>query len=712
VEKSRHPDSSVGSVFLWSSFPFLRFTLALIAGILLAIFSPHLIPRPINLFALCLPTYIFCWFVVRKPYLFRSIFLGITGISLLILFGYNYTLLQQESNLPSHLLNVEPDYYTATVISPPEEKTKTIKTLVSVDRVKHKGDWACSTGKVILYLTKKSEIKLKYGDQLLISGSPQIIPGPANPNEFDYKSYLAYRNIYHRQFIDYKQVLTFGYDPPYSLLARALHLRNRFSKIIEQTISSAREQSVAKAIILGDRQQLEPELKSAYGNAGIMHILAVSGLHVGIIYLIILVPFGNLRYHRRGRFLFFAITLLTLWSYAFITGFSPSVLRAVTMFSFIALAQSTNQHSNIYNTLAISAFTLLIWDPFLIMHVGFQLSYLAVLGIIYFTPKIYQKLYTENWLPDKIWMITCVSLGAQLATTPLTVYYFNQFPLYFLITNLVAIPSAFLMVAIGFVVLLFSFLTPLAKIIGNVLESVIWLTNEIIVFSQMLPYQTIELNIDTIQVISIYLMLAFLTLLFIRRHFTYSFCACFVIAFFSYAELGQVIKAKARDQITFYNINGNSVMSRMIGNKAYILSNNDMSPDHRSYQFNILPHLKQEKIEDIHFARLSDIDILHPWRIGETGGNFLFVINKKRFAYIFSELNGMPPKEKLKLDILILTQAAAKNFNILRNFFDYQQLIIDSSVPPWDAEALELVCKQEKIDCKIVRRDGAWTLNL
>jgi competence protein ComEC len=222
-----------------------------------------------------------------------------------------------------------------------------------------------------------------------------------------------------------------------------------------------------------------------------MHILAVSGLHVGILYWLFSILLYRHKKIRQKGWLNSVLILLGLWIYAGITGFSPSVLRATLMFSFIVMATLLGKSSNIYNTLAVSAFVLLLGSPLLVFSVSFQLSYLAVLGIVYMQPKIYRWLTFNNFILRQLWMWTSVYLAAQLATTPISLYYFHQFPTYFIIANWIVVPAAFLIFTLGLGLLLTGWSSSLSACIGWILEQLTWLVNQFVAWMNNLTYSVI-----------------------------------------------------------------------------------------------------------------------------------------------------------------------------------------------------------------------------
>ena len=203
---------------------------------------------------------------------------------------------------------------------------------------------------------------------------------------------------------------------------------------------------VASALLLGYRENLDKELVKSYASAGAMHVLAVSGLHVGILYLLLTRIFSFLKKVKKvknGKFILTILIVSFLWFYAIMTGLSASVMRATTMFSFIVIGNELlNRKTSIYNTLAVSAIILMIINPFIVYQVGFQLSYVAVVGIVYLQPKLNRLFYSRYKLVRGVWAITCVSLAAQIATFPLSLHYFHQFSTYFFISNLIVIPAS------------------------------------------------------------------------------------------------------------------------------------------------------------------------------------------------------------------------------------------------------------------------------
>src|SRR5690606_32609393 len=298
----------------------------------------------------------------------------------------------------------------------------------------------------------------------------------------------SWRNIFHQHVVRENEVTLIDHDPPSAILNYSINVRTWALSVLERHITGDRERAIAQALVLGVTEDLDNELTGAYAASGAMHVLAVSGLHVGILYMIIAFVLGPVKHIPGGKWIFMFSSVCLLWTYACITGLSPSVLRAVTMFSFFALARPLNYRTNIFNTLASSAFCLLLYDPFLIASVGFQLSYMAVVVIVWLHPFLYQLWDPDSRILDEIWKISSVSIAAQLITTTVTLFYFHQFPNYFLLANLFVIPLAFAVLAGGLALLASAWLAPLAEMIGWVENKLIAMLNYLVFKVQQLPY--------------------------------------------------------------------------------------------------------------------------------------------------------------------------------------------------------------------------------
>ena len=426
--------------------------------------------------------------------------------------------------------------------------------------------WEPTNSFVNAYVPLIDTTKIVKGDLLLVYGVPNEVNGPANPGEFNYKNYLVYNRIHHQDYLG-EDFVIIGHKPSSLIVRISDRLRTYCAENIETYISDSDARAVILALSLGVKDELDNELVQAFSATGVMHVLAVSGLHVGIIYLLLFNVFRKLGLtKKRYRWLMAILSILLLWFYALLTGLSPSVLRAVTMFTFVALRRALFRKGNIYNTLAASAFVLLWFNPYLIMSVGFQLSYLAVFGIVYLQPKLYALWSTDVWILDRIWAISCVSIAAQLATGPLSVLYFHQFPTYFLVSNLFIIPAAFISLLGSLLMMLLSLIPIAARGVGWLLNEFVSLVNRLVFWVSQFPESTINgIHLDILQTWLMYFVIGgIVSYLVYQKKYWLTMAFCVSVAF-AVSQIFHFSEAANSIELTQLDLNNMQVVDARVG---------------------------------------------------------------------------------------------------------------------------------------------------
>jgi len=480
-------------VFNWRQYPIIRFILPFIAGILFAVYSSANGDQW-SYIALSLIVLLTGFEIFKIGKSFKWNWLnGLVSSAAL----FSLAVFLVIWNTP----NLQEDFYkkqsfqwiVAKVKSPLIEKEKTYQAKLEVQATVQNGLVSEASGTILTYL-EKSDVTaaLPYGELIAIQTKLNEIEGPKNPGQFDYQEYMRFHGIYESGYVPADQLVDLEINEGLFFMEIADRLRKRFLTVLKTSGLEEKQFPIASALVLGQREFLDPDTVRSYSSAGAMHVLAVSGLHVGIIYMVLNFLLKFLDRNKRSKIVKAIILLSILWIYAMITGLSPSVLRATTMFSFIIVASAMNRNTNVYNTIAASALLLLIIDPFLIMQVGFQLSYLAVLGIIYFQPKIANWFYFKNKPLNYVWQITSVSIAAQLATFPLGLLYFHQFPVYFIVSNLIVIPCAFVILGLGMLTIATGFSSMISGWFGYLMNKVIWILNGGVAWIESLPFSLIE----------------------------------------------------------------------------------------------------------------------------------------------------------------------------------------------------------------------------
>jgi len=473
----------------------------------------------------------------------------------------------------------------------PEEKEKTYKGIIRVEKVINNKEVIKCRGKLLVYFKKsKKSNSLFYGDVLLIKGTITEVAPSLNPAQFDFKKFLSYKRIYHQAFLNETEWIETGINHSFQISYFIIQLRQKIIEQIKIHVKNTDEQSIAMALLVGYQTELSNDVKFSFISTGAMHVLSVSGLHVGLIFLVFSYLTRFLKKKKRGKIIYLILNLLFLWVYAILTGFSPSVLRATTMFSFVLIGQNSGRIPNIYSSLYFSLFILLLFDPLMISQVGFQLSYAAVIGIVALQPRIYNLIKVKNvWILDKIWALTSVSLAAQLATFPLGLFYFTQFPVYFLISNLLVIPISTFILYAGFVFLItipigFDFLN---NILSWLLNASLWLLNHSVTMVQNWPKGLIsEIYISLLMTLLIYLLIFLLIVFLVNKQRKYFLYLLTTIVLIYSGSLFWKIKNKTTSNAIIYSIKGHQLIGFFDYGKVIFWGDSSILNDYETLKYN------------------------------------------------------------------------------------------------------------------------------
>lgn len=454
----------------WNKYPFLRLVIAFSAGILLA--GRFTMLHPARVFGVMMGLMLLETLLIRylKSYRYR----WVSGLLMLMLFVMAGYLRARVLEVPFcrgeevHEVAGGEGCYVARVCELPVEKGQSVKILLELKGFRSEGRERPVSGKVMAYLEKSAAAReLGYGEVLAFSVPVEEVPPPRNPEEFDYRTHLSHRGVTGRVYLKEGDWVPLGLNDGNRLLAFALRFRASLLYVLQRSGVTEDEFGVGAAILLGYDESLPAQVRQNYVAAGAMHVLCVSGMHVGVIYMLAAFVLGLIGKGRR-RDTFKRILLLALvWFYALITGLSPSILRSTFMITMLVFGVLVHRKGFTLNSMAASAFVLLLVNPNNLYAIGFQLSYAAVLGIFLLQPPIYNLIYVRNKLLDKAWEITAVSLAAQVATMPFTVYYFHQCTPYFWLSNLLMTPVSFVVIMMGMLLFLVSWVPWLSVWVGK-----------------------------------------------------------------------------------------------------------------------------------------------------------------------------------------------------------------------------------------------------
>ena len=701
------PNKRAACMHVWASFPLLRYLLWLLAGLLAAMYLP--LEGSWFLWALAASASLYILsFILRKGLVFFPLLQGVLAFVFLFSLGF----LRMQERQAGVQLSFSPEttgYYLVEARAEAQATPKTIKVPVRLLASRSSEDWQKAEGKLMLYIRKDSLRKVPaYGDRLLVKMAPAEIPGPLNSNTFNYKAYMETQGICCQAFVLPTDVYWLR-EGRADLRGLALNIRKWASAQLARHLEGAQEEAIANALLLGYREQLDEEINQAYATAGAMHVLAVSGLHVGFLYLFLRLLFHPWRRQPLLKWLGFACSLLVLWSYAFITGLSPSVLRAVSMFSFIAFAVQLKRHSGIYNALAMAAFILLLYDPLMLRAVGFQLSFLAVFGIVYLQPRFARWYAGRHWILRKAGDLLTVSLAAQLATFPLGLYYFGQFPTYFFLTNLLVVPAASLMLGLGFLFLLSSLISePLAAAVGFLLEGIIKLVNGAVFTAEWLPFSSIAISLTATQLALLLLFILALILLMQDKKFYEALLTAALGLGLLTSFFFQTYTQKQQRRLLLFHMPGYSALQLVEGRADFLYAPFELPG--QQLKHTIRPGR-------VALGLASGLELKAPNGINppivQQEGYDLLVWRGYSLAYVYKPLpEPCLFQEPLPVDFVVVAANAVKELEVLRCYFKVGKLLIDGSNQIYVQKKLQQEAEILNLPYHLTAEAGAFELNL
>lgn len=689
--------------------PFVRLLSALIVGILTGNFGSWYHTSLPFIWLVFVVLYLLLVFLLPKTKkIYFAPFQGFLLLFIIVFSGYLLVHFRNESNWSHHVLQEKQhfEYFQARIISEVQEKPKTYQFVCAIEQIQIDDRWKKTRNKVNIFLQKdsSSSYKPRFGDVFITNNKLQLINKPLNAYQFNYRKFLSYKNIYHQQYIKKQE---FGYSGHRlawyeHIEALAIRIRQYCDKALKRYIASEQEHSIAAALVLGVKHHLDEDLKQAYTNAGVTHILAVSGMHVGIIFGLLNLFLGRLKKIKHGKLMYVLSVLFILWLYAFVTGLSGSVSRAVTMFSLITIASNIGRNTNIYNTLASSAFLLLLWNPFLLMDVGFQLSYLAVISIVYLYPKLYPLYEAPNRVIDFLWQMTCVSVAAQVFTLPITLYHFHQYPTYGILASVLVVPLGQFILQLGILVISVSWLPVVAEWVGWFLQKLIWITNKIVFGIENLDYATTSLVLNAPQALALGTFLLFLVWFFEYRKFGYLVLAVLAYTFVSGSFIWQnYIQAKQRVFVV-YGIPNAWACSLTEGFRSQLWTDSTLQNHIGRLNFNT------KNLLDELGTRQKNYNTFPHWQ--DFGNWKLWVWQGERFVFIQERLNSND-WERINLienAYLIIQNNAVRNLDKLTQ--KPKLLIVDASNKSYFAENLSQEAAERSYPMYNILEKGSFVL--
>ena len=527
-------------------------------------------------------------------------------------------------------------------------------------------------------------------DKAIDSTLKDEIKSPLNPYQFNYKNYLEKQGIYHQLKLNANNHIVLE-NSSRTIKGYATSLRQNIITKLEQAHFGNAELGIIQALFLGQRDTISEETYTDYKNAGAVHILAVSGLHIGILLLFLEFMLRPMEFLPKGKTFKLVAIVLLLWGFAFLAGLSASVVRAVTMFSFVAYALYLNRPSNTFNILALSMFfILLVFDPMLLFNVGFQMSYAAVFAIVWVYPILQKFWYPKNWLVRQAWQLLSVSIAAQVGVLPISLYYFHQFPGLFFISNLLIVPFLGLILGLGIIVVAFILLNIAPNNLIELYNAIIGIMNSVIKWvAQQEAFIFRNISFDSFQLVLTYCLLISMIWILIKNTFkrTLTFLICFIVL--QLWLLYNQQNTYEKEQLLLVHQTKNSILAHQKGNELSVFTNNSSATKNFATSFQI-----HERVEKLNYQHLRNS----------------YKFNNQNLVLIDSF--GVYDFKPNNVDYLILTQSPKINLERLIDSVRPKVLIADGSNYRSYIKRWEQTCTKKELPFHYTGEKGAYIFKI
>lgn len=689
---------------VWKEAPFIRMLVPLMAGIIIQWYSPFTVSTLIATAFVC--TLLLIVFSFFKGYVLFA-YKWIAGILLMSLFVIAGALLTQFKNI-THQTKWFGNTYTegATIIAvlnePLVEKNKSYKAIASVIAIDDNKKLTGTVGDIIIYFQKDSTLplKLNYGSAIAFSNALQQITNSGNPGAFDYKRYCLFQNITHQVYISDKDItlLNDQFQPLYKQWLQ--HSKTSLLQILKKYIPGAKEAGVAEALLIGYRDDLDRDLVQSYSNTGVIHVIAISGMHLAMIYGLLILILKPLNRNNKTRLLRGAIILSVLWLFTLLSGAGPSILRSAVMFSFIVVGESLAKQVSIYHTLSASAFFLLCYNPFFVWDVGFQLSYTAVLSIVIFSKPITNWFYFKYKWADNIWKLMAVTISAQILTTPLSIYHFHQVPNLFLLSNLIIVPLSGIVLYAEIFLCCIAFIQPVAAFCGKIISLLIQCMNSFIHWVDRIPFSvTNNISISIIQTALLYTIIIFLSIWLMHKKTSMLKYALGVLIVFTTIRVVEHIQQQQRNTMVVYNTPKYRAIDFVQGTDYYFLGDDTCRVNGFFKNFHLNP-------SRIMYRAKEAVTLPGLWN----SPPYLFFQNKT-IVLLDSATKINAVSKPVNVDIVLLSQNVKYPLTLIRQAFNGDLYIFDGSNTSWKIRQWKSECDSLHLRRHSVPDDGAFVLN-
>ncbi len=529
-----------------------------------------------------------------------------------------------------------------------------------------------SSSKILVYFKYKEANKIIHRDRFYTSKKIYRINKNLNPSTFDYQQFMARKSIYHQVVLNDGDFMKIKPDQNISLKSISNKLRRIAQDIIDKSITDENSGAIISAMTLGQKDRLTKELNQAFINSGSVHVLAVSGLHVGIIGGLgfFLINFFNFK-NSLLKLIRIPILLCWIWTFVFVTGSAPSSIRAGIMFSLFFIARQYSLATNLYNILAFAGAIMLLINPMELYNIGFQFSFLALISIVFFYPYILNIYIPKNRIIRYVWQLMVVSLSAQILVLPLSIFYFNQIPSYFVISGIITAPFAGIIIIATVVLIIAQLLVSpsiLVELLSKSLEHFVQLFYSCIYKIDALPGSVIHsIDISYYSLFLLYLAIVSISIYLTARRPVYLFIGILLLNFQAVIHIIEKRQKWSQKKLIVYDIPRQSQIDLFYYGHLIELKSDTLQ--HNSKEYNCTPYRNKYYLkvnDDLDFDNI------------ETESGFYRIDSTILLLYPNEEVTNY--KYSYSLDYLILNKETLVNLDKLIAAFQVEKIILDSSI--------------------------------
>ncbi len=691
---------------IWKKAPFIRLLLPLIAGIILQWY----LQIPLQIIATALISFGIAFLLfLLLPIALRFKIQALQGFIIQLLFIALGAWLTWQKDVRHHNnwygnYYKEGSYLVVRIDEPLVEKNKSYKADGYVETVVQDGKAIAAEGKLLLYFSKDSiKTNLVYGDRIIIKKNLQPIKNSGNPGAFNYQRYAAFQGIFHNVFLKNKDWESLNKNSKNGFKQLIFSARAYVLGVLQKSVSSGKDElGIAEALLIGYTNDLDKDLVQAYSNTGVVHIIAISGMHLALIYVLLVWLFAKIPLINKSKLLQLVFILSCLWLFSILTGASPSVLRAAVMFSFIAVGKTYFKQASIYNSLAASAFVLLCYNPYYLWAVGFQLSYLAVLGIVIFQKPMYNCFYIKNKWLSKTWQLISVSTAAQLLTFPVCIYYFHQFPNLFLISNLIAVPLSAIILYAEIALIAFSWIPFVGTWLGKLVTGLVWLMNKIILWINDLSFAVWDkIPATVLSTWLLYAIVIFCSAWFISKNKKYFQLTIFCLFVFVLQHTFYAWQLAKQQKIFVYNVPKYQAIDFINGHRYQFIGDSILLEDGLLQNFHLKPGRIAQQLDN------RTDSLITVFKLG-----MFYQFNNKRIGIVSKPITATDIEQKIELDLLIISKNPKLSIADLTKIFNCKHFVFDASNPAWKIENWIAECKALQVNFYSIPAKGAFVYDV